>query len=242
MRLRTSRALYVAAPLVVVVVVFVAAASAWLTRGSQRASVDEKVLATGSQNKDTASGRHTGSASAPAFQAQGNDSTFVQGSNNQIGVLDSGFLDRNGLVLESQAINLSKSGVLFVSAFNDSVRRISRAQILVLERTPQSTLRELAKTDEQTVGQQVRLGGMMHIEGPAPSSIRLCLTYESDQPGRFITVISNRTLVASTHTRKAAREYVENDPLQAFYSSRHADCDRKAAQETIPAEVFSARF
>lgn len=217
--------------------------------GSQpvQAGRDQINQVTGSNNAvNTGNGTQVMGNSAPvavgsgAFSAQGNDSTFVQGSNNQIGVLDSEFHKKNGLQFGQSPPTVLRSKSLVVTAYNHSARRIDHAQILIFDRTSGTDSTPYLETREQSVNQSGRVGGPLPLKGVAPAKIQLCLSFESAQPNEFVIATVDMALEKDDSLRGMAK-YIPTDDYKVFYSSKPRDCGAAAMLRPISNEQFFAK-
>ena len=177
--------------------------------------------------------------------AQGPNSTYISGSNNKIGAQDSEFRKNNGLQLTHSvsAVFAPKAGpkyqFMVAPAINHSSRRIDRAQILVFDASSSNGARPFVSSSEYSVEQSNAGGGHIPIAARPPENIRLCFTFESDQAGKFVTVTVAMRREADPEKADVFR-YSSVSAYQAFYSAKHADCNRTAAIEDIPVDEYFA--
>ncbi|WNC93986.1 hypothetical protein RI103_24725 [Paraburkholderia sp. FT54] len=154
------------------------------------------------------------------------------------------FKGKNGLLFSPQisAIylpNQPSSHVMGMAILNVSTRRIGRAQVLVYDAL--NSEKPYAVSDEKSVGQRETLlaRNELPIDAPPPESINVCLTYESDEPGKFVTLLV--TMNRGEGYNPNVYSYSAASDYRIFYSAAHADCKQKSVLNVISTGEYFGR-
>jgi hypothetical protein len=160
------------------------------------------------------------------------------------------FKEKNGLLFSGPQMsaiffpNRPSDQLMGVGVLNVSSRRIERAQFLVFDASRPGSNVPYAASEQRTVGQHETLlpNNRLPIHSEPPKAVRICLTYESDRPGVFVTLlVTMERGPASFSNSPNMYSYSTASDYQIFYSSTHADCQRTTALETIPNSDYFGR-
>lgn len=161
------------------------------------------------------------------------------------------FKEQNGLMFSGSHVTaFYRPGdparqFITLAVLNTSSRRIERAQIFIFDTSKPRSDTPYAASEERAVGQRDTLlndaTNTLPISSSPPENLMVCLTYESDRPGVFITVLLSMKRGPTKKSTPYAYPYTASNDYQIFYSGKHADCERLNALENIPAAEYFGR-